>query len=559
MSVGYPLAFGPANSAASTSPSCASSSLGNRPPCRRQPARRDQRHATRHATVMRSAARPPRPAPLPPAAPPARTCPQAASAAAATPQSPGRQPLACSMGIGKGDVPCTCVHPPHLRRDGVRLINLDTRTSRCIARVLAVFAALVLAGTLSPQQSLAKDPGPGAYNLDIEIPPIIEPGMTVDLFGQTIELAALVDYQTMAEEDGVSLLEVFERYGWQNEFAQVVSKLADAYPDDFAGAAVVTDENRGWIAFKDSVPAAARRLSGDLPKPVTLIGGRGFSEAELADALERYYYPVFDHPDVVNAYGSPDPETGLITITVEPHSRLVEAEHDRLVSELVAIDEEPENPHITVRVEIGEVRFDQQHHYRGGAHAYFNGTGNWCTWGFNVVPTSGGGGHGIASARHCDSASSATARYHLHGSGSSGTLTKVRHSQWSGGDMAFYRTSGHLVDGGRFYYDYQSLRTATTVARPTVGLRLCAYGRGSGNRCSNEVWRLNQCIDGICRLAFTTRSNGQGGDSGGPWYQSSTAYGIHTGITRVNLIWRDVFTPVSPNFVDYLQVRVRTG
>lgn len=238
------------------------------------------------------------------------------------------------------------------------MINLDTRTSRCIARVLAVFAALVLAGTLSPQQSLAKDPGPGAYNLDIEIPPIIEPGMTVDLFGQTIELAALVDYQTMAEEDGVSLLEVFERYGWQNEFAQVVSKLADAYPDDFAGAAVVTDENRGWIAFKDSVPAAARRLSGDLPKPVTLIGGRGFSEAELADALERYYYPVFDHPDVVNAYGSPDPETGLITITVEPHSRLVEAEHDRLVSELVAIDEEPENPHITVRVEIGEVRFD---------------------------------------------------------------------------------------------------------------------------------------------------------------------------------------------------------
>lgn len=112
MSVGYPLAFGPANSAASTSPSCASSSLGNRPPCRRQPARRDQRHATRHATVMRSAARPPRPAPLPPAAPPARTCPQAASAAAATPQSPGRQPLACSMGIGKGDVPCTMCPSP---------------------------------------------------------------------------------------------------------------------------------------------------------------------------------------------------------------------------------------------------------------------------------------------------------------------------------------------------------------------------------------------------------------------------------------------------------------
>lgn len=270
---------------------------------------------------------------------------------------------------------------------------------------------------------------------------------------------------------------------------------------------------------------------------------------------------------MANAYGAPDFETGTITIVAEPRSRLSTQQRDHLLSELRSLDPESKNPHFSLVVQFGRVQFEQLHHYRGGAHGHFPGSGNWCTWGFNVVPTSGGGGHGLVTARHCDDATSATGRYHAHGSGSSGTLTKVRHGPYSRGDMAFYRTSGHLVDGNRFYYDYQSYRTATAVAPPTINLRLCAYGRTGGNRCNMEVDQLyvQATVNGVTvsRLARTSTSRSQNGDSGGPWYSSGTAYGITTGVITVSSIFgprsHDVFTPASPYFVDHLQVRVRTG
>lgn len=185
----------------------------------------------------------------------------------------------------------------------------------------------------------------------------------------------------------------------------------------------------------------------------------------------------------------------------------------------------------------------------------------WCTWGFTVQPTiSDGGGHGLATARHCDDGSGTrTARYRTHGSGSSGTLTRVRIASKGTGDMAFWRTNGHLVDGSRFYCAYQTICSINRVARPYAGLKLCSYGRTSGKRCDNEVYRLNECSSGYCRLAMTHRNRQAGGDSGGPWSSGGTAYGITHGAKSYRLISRGLFTPVSPNFIDNLSVRVRTG
>lgn len=153
-------------------------------------------------------------------------------------------------------------------------------------RAIAAATTLGLIGALAPQPALAQEPDECAYELDFAIPRNIESDMVVEVCGQDIELGALVDYQTMAEEDGVSLLEIIKKYHWQNDFAQVAGQLADAYPDDFAGSAIVDQSSRGWIAFKGEVPSVAYSLIIDLPKPVTLIGHRGFSVNELVDASE---------------------------------------------------------------------------------------------------------------------------------------------------------------------------------------------------------------------------------------------------------------------------------
>lgn len=382
------------------------------------------------------------------------------------------------------------------------------------------------------------------------------PDIAIEVYGHVMDASQLETYQAMAEEDGVSVAEIVEKYHWQSEFGRVVTELADTHPGEFAGAAVTGNSTAGWIAFAGEPPVDAFTLAARLPKPVQIVGFKGFSEDELAQQLKSVYYAVAEHPLIVEAHGSMDIETGRITVTAQPIAGLSPNTYDNLLTELQPSP--ATNSSILVEVRLGHVEATLFNHYRGGAHAFMNHFGAWCTWGFNVIPNEGGG-HGLTIARHCaPNTGDLTARYHQHGSGSSGTLTRVRHGIIQDGDMAFYRTSGHLVDGGRFYSNTNQTSVVTQVARPFSGLRLCSYGRTTARQCDNEVWRLGECSSNFCELAMTHRNRQDHGDSGGPWYSGGTAYGITHGAKSVLFIQRGLFTPVSPNF-EKLQVRVRTG
>jgi len=54
----------------------------------------------------------------------------------------------------------------------------------------------------------------------------------------------------------------------------------------------------------------------------------------------------------------------------------------------------------------------------------------------------------------------------------------------------------------------------------------------------------------------THRDKADGGDSGGPWYWGSTAYGIHSGYAYIAPFTRDQFTPAS-NLPSAMNVEVR--
>jgi hypothetical protein len=143
------------------------------------------------------------------------------------------------------------------------------------------------------------------------------PDIEVEAHGYTLELSQLLDYELMAELDGLDISDLLDLYHWQIDFSRVVTELADANPDQYTGAGVAPDRQSGWIAFAGAVPEGASSLVAELERPVHLIGHRGFSEAELAQFLEDHYYPILEHPDVVDAHGTSDPETGEITITAE--------------------------------------------------------------------------------------------------------------------------------------------------------------------------------------------------------------------------------------------------
>jgi len=199
-----------------------------------------------------------------------------------------------------------------------------------------------------PRPDSALDiPDPDDYLEDGHLPDV-----TVEFDGHRLPLAELVDIMWVAEDLGISVEEGIFRFGWQNQFAAIVTELEETYPDRFAGAAIVDNGCGAWIAFSGSVPDLAVELAGTLPVPVDLLGDQGFAERELVDALHEAYVPIVEHPDVLHASGSPDSETGVITIYAQPRGSTDPAERDELCARLRPSPST--NPTITIQLILVE-------------------------------------------------------------------------------------------------------------------------------------------------------------------------------------------------------------
>lgn len=159
----------------------------------------------------------------------------------------------------------------------------------------------------------------------------------------------LDDIAFIAEQDGIPLDEAIARYGWQSCFGEVTSYLSDTYSDQYAGAVIVEDGRRAWIAFKGEVPEEVPDLVEAIPVTVELFGGRGFSEVELNDTLQSVYLDISNHEEVAAANGSYDIETGVITIHAQPKQRLTDTDQREQLRERLLADQ-PANPAITVEV-----------------------------------------------------------------------------------------------------------------------------------------------------------------------------------------------------------------
>lgn len=164
--------------------------------------------------------------------------------------------------------------------------------------MLPVLVGVILVAGCGMNQSDLPDVAPpdGSFNLDS---------------------AQLSDLQTMADQEGISLEEAIQRYGWQEPFAMMVEELRVAFPDDFAGARIV-DDTKGWVAFRDDPPQAALDRIAAFGRPIEVISGRGFSEGELARTVveihgEAISLGIFE--DVASGY---DTQAGSILVEVLP-------------------------------------------------------------------------------------------------------------------------------------------------------------------------------------------------------------------------------------------------
>jgi len=184
------------------------------------------------------------------------------------------------------------------------------------------------------------------------IPAIVatSPAVAIDELDCEPSPAARQDIATMAEQEGIAMDEAIARYGWQQCFSELVADVQATYPRIYAGAAIVDDGRRAWIAFTDRVPDEVVERAAQIPVPVQLLDDREVSEGELNEALQALHGAVSQHEDVVTASGSFDVETAVITIRAQPADGLSEAERDRLLATLRATS--ADHPAISVDVAL---------------------------------------------------------------------------------------------------------------------------------------------------------------------------------------------------------------
>ncbi|MFF5115065.1 hypothetical protein [Streptosporangium sp. NPDC000509] len=175
-------------------------------------------------------------------------------------------------------------------------------------------------------------------------PAVTDPGVTID----GIPYAELVDLGTVARSEGISYEEAIDRFGSQSSNSQVIDKLNTEFPDEISGVRYVDDQRGLRVGFKGPIPTRAIELARTLPVEVTLIGGKGFSAAELRRAQDTVVSWLQSRPEVATMTTHPDDETGHVKVTVQPKMMPDDAEEFKRGLQLPQVD----NPHITIEVTL---------------------------------------------------------------------------------------------------------------------------------------------------------------------------------------------------------------
>ncbi|MEE7560918.1 hypothetical protein HH299_15365, partial [Xanthomonas sp. Kuri4-2] len=160
-----------------------------------------------------------------------------------------------------------------------------------------------------------------------------------------------------------------------------------------------------------------------------------------------------------------------------------------------------------------------------------------CTGAF-VVQRTGTTTTGLLSAGHCPNTNSSYADVN----GTAAALTYQAESYNASNDAQWYTTS--TSNQPMFYASSTALRTLTgrrTQASTAVGNNVCHYGSTTGYSCGDVIATDYQptaytCNGQTCAatyIALGPPATGTGlacagGDSGGPWFISTVAAGIHS-------------------------------
>lgn len=397
------------------------------------------------------------------------------------------------------------------------------RRGSFLAVVLVTLVAL-----LQPAPASAGKPPGGVPDAPLPAPGSTEPTPT-----------ELADLAQLARQRGITHQEAIETYGWRARFSELLMRIQEAYPDEYAGAKMAPDDGSGpWVAFRADAPPESVAMLKSFFKPVAVHESRGFSEKELEARLEKAHYALWQRKDLVrNVSSGYDIATGAITVQVEPVASL--ASLATVQTDLrAALPAESDAWNVQVSV-VDSIAHADDYIHGGGRLEYQSSSGLACTAGFGI--RKGSNPRGMTTASHCNNALD----YSWIDAGAPWTrLTFQAEHNGTWGDVQWHTSTNQVDDD--FYQNWYSLRDTNAVGYAQDNQAVCLFGHTTGQTC-DVVYQRNHCLGNRCHLTLTENHYAKGGDSGGPWFWGNTAYGIHSGSKNYPWTWsaRSSFTPVT--------------
>ncbi|HEY0142774.1 MAG TPA: S1 family peptidase [Thermoanaerobaculia bacterium] len=350
---------------------------------------------------------------------------------------------------------------------------------------------------------------------------------------QTADEAIAADAQWYARSEGVTQAEAERRLRMQAQMGDVIARLRNAHRTRLAG--VVIDHKPTYrlrVRLTGTVPIQAEEHAlGGSKLPVVFETGAKVTLEELRASIEKNQSSLRRVYPNLAGMGT-DEKTSEIVVSVVATDEAGAAAARAKLGDAVALLGQP------VRIEVVPA-YPTRQDVRGGS--LVSSANFLCTSAFVVKNTAGT--TGVTTAGHCDNALT-----YYNPNGTSIPLTLVAGSEYDDNDQDVQVHTSAYVERPEFYWDDNK-----TVVRVLSGRRLksstaagdnvCHRGEGSGYSCgyvqqtnfapTNSTNTL--CNGGPCSTVWVrvtgTSLECRGGDSGGPWFASTVAFGIHSGGT----------------------------
>lgn len=361
-------------------------------------------------------------------------------------------------------------------------------------------------------------------------------------------LTGTYDGHSIAELQDLTALA--RQYGWDGTTAILSRKREEEftaiyreayYADNFSGGMIKSTPAQSWIGFAGSAPAAIAQktraagitLREDLPFSRRILLDQQSAALKVAQAVD---------PEVSSSI---DEDRLEVEIYSEKRRYDVKA---RIESSTSASGLKLSGPRITVDGDSGPAGGDEDAYARGGGRLNLSVL---CTAGF-VLRRNSDGLKRLGTAEHCGGEGT-TGRYYNHAvdGGDDGVTVKTVIDR-SNGDLSIVGVWS-FAKIPSFYWNQNEKRYVQSVASDAShyppGKKLCVYGRTTGpiagwDYCAEVETRTATRSGGYEKLTRMNAHVTQGGDSGGPWYWSTTAYGIHSGWVTHDDKQKSVWTPV---------------